>query len=354
MKPIFEKSDWKKIEKTYDEWWKRELERPVLNLRFWGEDPKMERPSGLITEEHFHLMDDPAMLIAEKMDYNLRCFKYAADGFPYVWIYLGPIFAAEYFGAHAIIANSTVWYKPDEYLPADKIKIGLDKNSIFYPRTIELYKAFRDYFQGSMAISSPSAFCFDYLAMLMDTEELSCNFYDMPNEVRARLDEIYEVCKNIKADLSEYASGAAGYTHWGGLYAPKMWDSMQCDYCAFISPAHFKEFVLPDLIKVVNDSPDYNYYHLDGEGELCHLDMLLSIENLKCIQWVASPGFPNDTKGWEVYKRISDAGKNIWYTGSLESIEVLIDKLGTSKGIYWHGGYHISEYDKIMKYIERF
>ena len=354
MNPIFNSGDWSRIKNTYEAWWNRTLDRPVLNLTFYGKDPQMPRPDGLITTEMFHLMNDPAMLVAKKMDYILRSSEYAVDGYPYIWIYLGPIFAAEYYGARAVIAQNTVWYKPDEYLNADEIKIRLDPDSVFYPRTIELYKAFRKYFKDTVALSAPSAFCFDYLAMLMDSEDLSCNFYDMPEEVRARLDEIYEVSLDIKKDLMQYVGNAPGYTHWGGIFAPEPWDSMQCDFCAFISPAHFKTFVLPDLVKMVSDSPKYNYYHLDGEGELYHLDMICGIEDLKCIQWVANPGFPNDTKGWEVYKRISGAGKNIWYTGSLDSIERLIYEIGTAKGIYWQGGFPLSEYDNVMKYIERF
>ena len=68
MNPIFNSGDWNRIKNTYEAWWNRTLDRPVLNMTFYGKDPQMPRPDGLITTEMFHLMDDPAMLVAEKMD----------------------------------------------------------------------------------------------------------------------------------------------------------------------------------------------------------------------------------------------------------------------------------------------
>ena len=54
----------------------------------------------------------------------------------------------------------------------------------------------------------------------------------------------------------------------------------------------FEEFVLHtlqrDCLALTN-----TLYHLDGEGELRHLDRLLSIPALKAVQWVPGAGKPN-------------------------------------------------------------
>ena len=53
----------------------------------------------------------------------------------------------------------------------------------------------------------------------------------------------------------------------------------------------FERFLLPDLTACceVIDDP---FYHLDGKGALPHLDMLLSLEKLKGVQWVPGDGQP--------------------------------------------------------------
>ena len=68
---------------------------------------------------------------------------------------------------------------------------------------------------------------------------------------------------------------------------------LQCDFCYMIGPEQFKKFVLPELAvsckKLTNP-----FYHLDGPGQLPHLDYLLSIPELKGIQCVPGDGSPHD------------------------------------------------------------
>ncbi len=75
-----------------------------------------------------------------------------------------------------------------------------------------------------------------------------------------------------------------------------------------ISPQMFKRFVLPDLM-VCCDELDFAFYHLDGKGQIPHLDILLSIENLRGIQWIPGDGQPPPENWLPLLKRIRDAGK---------------------------------------------
>ena len=56
-----------------------------------------------------------------------------------------------------------------------------------------------------------------------------------------------------------------------------------------ISPAMFERFVMPDLVACC-DHLDHGFYHLDGKGEIPHLDLLLSIPRLRGIQWIPGDG----------------------------------------------------------------
>ena len=54
-------------------------------------------------------------------------------------------------------------------------------------------------------------------------------------------------------------------------------------------------------------------YHLDGSGELPHIDQLLTVDNLHAVQWVAEPALERElNETWyPLYKKIIDAGKKI-------------------------------------------
>ena len=53
---------------------------------------------------------------------------------------------------------------------------------------------------------------------------------------------------------------------------------------------------------------DTPLYHLDGMEQLRHLDMLLSIPNLKAIQWTHVSGQPSPIQFLPVLRRIQQSG----------------------------------------------
>ena len=83
---------------------------------------------------------------------------------------------------------------------------------------------------------------------------------------------------------------------------------LQCDFAYMISPRMFKRFVMPDL-KSICDHLEYAFYHLDGKGEIPHLDQLISIPRLRGIQWQPGDGQPK-AEGWlPLIQKIRDSGK---------------------------------------------
>ena len=70
----------------------------------------------------------------------------------------------------------------------------------------------------------------------------------------------------------------------------------------------FERFVMPDLAACC-DHLEYGFYHLDGKGQIPHLDMLLSLQRLRGIQWIPGGGAPPADQWLDLLKRIRDAGK---------------------------------------------
>jgi len=316
----------------------------------------MERPDGIVTGDLFRYpLEEQAEQIAKKLEYIMRSLRYECDGFPYIAMYFGPVSTVEFFGARAFADENTVWYKADNVPPIEDMRVTLDENSIFYPRYREIAGACEERFGGGYVINSPSGggFCLDMVAEFYKPVELGYMLYDKPDEVNRLAMEFHNASRGVAQELIPLTPSACGYTHWGGLYAPVPWTAMQCDYSAMIGPEHFERFVKWDLELSVSESPRYIYYYLDGTGELIHLDSILSIPELKCVQWVPQAGKPGVTEWADVYRKISDAGKNIWVVGGLDETEIIAGQIGTAKGLYWHGNYHISEYDRVMKIAER-
>jgi 5-methyltetrahydrofolate--homocysteine methyltransferase len=75
-----------------------------------------------------------------------------------------------------------------------------------------------------------------------------------------------------------------------------------------ISPRMFERYVLPDLSACCGHL-DHAFYHLDGKGEIPHLDMLLGIPRLQGIQWIPGDGQPSPDQWLFLLKRIRDGGK---------------------------------------------
>jgi hypothetical protein len=102
---------------------------------------------------------------------------------------------------------------------------------------------------------------------------------------------------------------------------------LQSDFAYMISPAMFERFVLPDLISCC-DYLDHGFYHLDGKGQIRHLDLLLSIERLRGIQWIPGDGQPPPQEWLPLLKRIRDGGKLCQVFVSPEGARTIVSNLG--------------------------
>jgi hypothetical protein len=107
-----------------------------------------------------------------------------------------------------------------------------------------------------------------------------------------------------------------------------------------ISPAMFDEFVRPEL-KASADRLGNAFYHLDGQGQLAHLDSLLEIDSIRGIQWVPGAGSPDILHWPEVYRKITAAGRRVHIASNMcerpfEVLDILNEQLGRVDHIVYH------------------
>ena len=89
------------------------------------------------------------------------------------------------------------------------------------------------------------------------------------------------------------------------VWLPGKGSDVQSDFSAMISPIMLAEFVLSHLQEQCRRL-EYSIYHLDGPGQILHLDYLLEIPELNGIQWVPGAGQPGtgSSKCFPLYQRI--------------------------------------------------
>ena len=120
-----------------------------------------------------------------------------------------------------------------------------------------------------------------------------------------------------------------GHSPWAPIWSPGRCYMLQSDLSYMVSPRMFERFVLPDLAACCREL-DGAFYHLDGKGQLPHLDMLLELEGLHGIQWVPGDGpMPNPAHWPQVLSRILRAGR---------LCQIFTDARGALSVVREHGG----------------
>lgn len=140
---------------------------------------------------------------------------------------------------------------------------------------------------------------------------------------------------------------------WMHLWAPKRMAQLQCDLSVMISPEMFNRFVMPELEELC-DFLDYPVYHFDGQEQIRHLDSLLSIKNLKAIQWTHVVGQPQTSTFIPQLQKIQKAGKNLVLFPHVDEVVPLLDNLSCRglQMIIW-GPQTEEEARDLLKLIEK-
>jgi 5-methyltetrahydrofolate--homocysteine methyltransferase len=128
---------------------------------------------------------------------------------------------------------------------------------------------------------------------------------------------------------------------------------LQSDFSYMISPAMFERFVLPDLMECC-EALDHPFYHLDGKGEIPHLDHLLSIQRLKGIQWVPGDGQPPPDCWLPLLQRIRTGGKLCQVSVSPQGALRIVRELGGRGFLFWIAdwGAEFQEPEQVQAFLD--
>lgn len=343
MSICFEETRWEKIKRTYDSWWEGKLERPIIPVVLNGRDPGRPEPKApMLTQATCADLSIPAKDLIDRIDFELSKQVYLGDAFPFVNLdCFGPGVVAAFLGARPDNSSGRVWFFPEKILPITEIHLEYDADNIWLRRIKEICHEAVKKWHGQVLVGMPDlGGVLDILSTFRPGENLLMDLYDYPEEVIRLSNEIHELWHRFYNEINEVLQPVnPGYSDWSRIYCSKPSYIIQDDFCYMISPEMFDTFAKPEL-EATCKKLSHTIYHLDGVGQLAHLDTLLEIEELDAVQWIPGEGKPPQAEWPEVLIKIHRAGKGIHLGGGFDSIDKVTGYLGTWKGInHWviHG-----------------
>ncbi len=332
---------WEETKDNYRKWWAGELERPLLHFVMPGGNP--DRPEPALPSKSFTVFYDLSVSadeIVDRWDYDLCCQRFLGDSFPAVFPNFGPGVGAEFLGCGLEIdePGETVWFHPKEDASLDEMRIAYTEDSLWFKRIADIKAAAGRRWQGEVQIGMTDlGGAVDILSSFRPSEKLLLDLYDSPERVKELTWQIHDAWLRYYEQFDRLLKPTnPGYSCWATIFSCEPHYMLQCDFAYMIGPDMFEEFVLPELAAVCKKLPNC-MYHLDGPGQIPHLDSLLSIPELKGIQWVPGAGNPDCAHWPEVYGKIRKAGKLIQAFGGPEVLDALNEQLGTLKGVQLWG-----------------
>ncbi len=302
-------------------WWDHEIiDRPCIAYYLLSDlkDLKMEYISEYFGMPWYLAQNwDEFKKFLSIIEEILGSLSFGGEAIPRLFPNYGPGILASVFGITPKFQSGTVWFHKDisieEIVPLLE-GVELNKNNPWYTRLLDIteYVAERAGNEYSVAITDLGG-VIDILSSFLGPTKIILTMKRQPSiidECRSIiLEKLLKVYNALQTIIERYLDGC---NSWMPIWCPKRWYPIQSDFSAMLSPKYFRRFVLADIITQA-ENMDYAIYHMDGPGELPHLDELLKVHSITGIQWVPGAGAePSSNEKWfPLYKKIQAAGKNL-------------------------------------------
>jgi len=319
----FSPDRWQQVKETYRHWWAGELKRPIIPVTLTGRDPGRPQPKApILSQSTCADLTIPAEALIDRLDWELSQQVYLGDAFPTVNMHcFGPGVAAAFMGARLDNSTGRVWFHPaNEDTPIQDIHFTYDPENIWLRRIKEICAEGMKRWQGQVLMTMTDlGGNLDLLSTFRPSEKLLLDLIDTPEQIERLTWEAHELWHRYFSEIhSALQPLNPGYSSWCEIYSDTPYYILQCDFSYMISPDMFSEFVQPELAASAKKLSRC-FYHLDGKGQLPHLDHLLSIDEILGIQWIPGDGQPGCEMWPDLYRKIFAAGKKTQLGGSLNS-----------------------------------
>lgn len=324
----FTEADWRKRIQDYTAWWQGELDRPLI-LSYGQKEGVVCRRKlhNFFTEYSQEISAEEIVSIVEE---DLASKIFYGDAYPSFWPNFGPGVVAAFVGlANLHSTSDTVWFKPKEIKPLSEIHITAKLDNPLFKRIKDITRVAVERFGSIVQVGFPDlGGNLDILASFRTTEKLLLDLVDHPEEVERVLWESHKAWWTYYREFEQIIKKKClGTVSWACTWAPGRTYMLQCDFAYMISPEMFARFVLPELRSICKKL-DYSFYHLDGVGQLPHLDLLLGLPELHGIQWIPGTGNAPVDAWINLLKKIRQAGKLVQVNTTCEGALNVLRQIG--------------------------
>ncbi len=323
----FGAADWARMAQNWTAWWRSELTRPLVVVETFA-SPRFTFASYSDHIARFGL-EAPVEAVIDHFAPQLEALHLFGDAFPKWWPNFGPGVMAAFLGSPVDVAAGTTWFQPSGAASLAEMELILAPDNPWRGRVEAIARAAATRWGERMVIGHTDlGGNLDILASLRGSQALLFDLYDAPDQVEQLSRLITRLWRQCYDEFCDWVAAAnRGFSCWGPLWAPGKTYLLQSDFSTMISPSMFERLVLPDL-SACCDALDYAFYHLDGKGQIKHLELLLSIPRLAGIQWVPGDGAPPPEEWLPLLKRIRDAGKLCQVYVTLDGALTIAHELG--------------------------
>jgi len=352
---------WQKVKEDASKWWAGQLGRPLIQVRLTGAEPG--RRESVVPYKDFTSFYDLSISaedVVDAWDYQLCRTENLGDAYPHALPNFGPGVIAAYMGAKLENGADTVWFHPERDVEISQLDFEYIPDNKWFCRTKDIIQAAVDRWQGKVQIGlTDLGGNMDIVSTFRPSEKLMFDLFDCPEEVERLNWKAHEIWWRYYDEFNEITQAVnPGYSSWARILSDKPHYILQCDFCFMISPEMFDRFVKPELI-ATSEKLTNVFYHLDGPGQLTHLDSLLEIDSIQGIQWVPGAGQPDAANWPEVYKKITDAGKLIHVCSNMADdpftvIDKIADQTGRADNIVYHFDGDVSDMGNVEKMLFKF
>lgn len=337
----FSSERWDDVRKNACSWWNGALGRPLLQIEMTGRDPG--RPPAKLAFRNFAENYGPDALpedIVDSWDYYLCGRRYLGDAFPHMMPQYGAGIVAAFLGAEVVPAPDTVWFHPPRPLTPKELHFEFDADNEWVRRIAAVYRAALERWRGQVLLPMTDlGGTLDILATFLNTQDLLVYLLTEAEEIERLVWEVHELFFRYFDYFNDILRPVnPGFSAWGRFYSDQPVYMLQSDFCFNIGPEHFEQFVLPELTAACQRL-GRSFYHLDGVGQLPHLDALLSIVELDGIQWIPGAGETPRQEAWpDLHRRILESGKKMQLMSGtmadpIHGFETIVESTGNAEGI---------------------
>jgi hypothetical protein len=335
------KSNWKQTQQRFVDWWNHQ----GLLIGMWGapetaqclhETVARPFPPATLDDRYCN-----AAFRAAENHYRLSRSIFPLDVLPTASTDLGPGSLALFLGSPPGFAEDTVWFHPcleEEPEPEKLPPLRLDETNAWWKTSEQILRACVAASRGRYLVGCPDLVeNLDTLSSLRGAQTLCLDMIERPDWVEQKIREINEVWFVAYQRIYDLIKLEDGSSTFGAFYiwGPGKVAKVQCDSSAMISPAMYRQFVVPSL-RAQCEWLDHSLYHLDGTQAIKHLDALLEIAALDAVEWTPQAGIETGghPRWYDLYRRILSAGKSVQVVNvEPHELQPLLDAIGP-KGVY--------------------